>query len=84
MNTESIECRKVKFGEMQKPGDFCYDDEHHMLYIWLPGQSGPDCVSIRSGEWTWDGNEEQPTVTPSIHAVGRWHGWLRAGRLVSC
>lgn len=34
--------------------------------------------------WTWDGNEEAPTLKPSIvHAVERggcgWHGWLTAG-----
>ena len=32
----------------------------------------------------WDGNEDKPTITPSIHAVGCWHGWCRNGRLVSC
>lgn len=35
-------------------------------------------------EWTWDGNVEKPTLHPSIHSVGNWHGWLQAGRFVSC
>lgn len=35
-------------------------------------------------EWTWDGNIEKPTLKPSIHRVGHWHGWLRSGRFVSC
>jgi hypothetical protein len=34
--------------------------------------------------WEWDGNEENPTLNPSINSVGTWHGWVRAGRLESC
>ncbi len=34
--------------------------------------------------WQWDGNRERPTLTPSVHAPGRWHGWIRGGRMVSC
>lgn len=29
--------------------------------------------------WHWDGNREAPTLSPSVHHVGHWHGWLRAG-----
>ena len=29
----------------------------------------------------WDGNEEEPTLSPSIVA-GKWHGYLRGGKLV--
>ena len=32
--------------------------------------------------WSWDGNEESPTLSPSLHAVGSWHGWIRNGHLV--
>ena len=34
--------------------------------------------------WEWDGNTDKPTLTPSIKATGIWHGWVRAGRMVSC
>lgn len=34
--------------------------------------------------WEWNGNEDQPTLMPSVHAVGSWHGWVRAGRAESC
>lgn len=34
--------------------------------------------------WGWDGNLDQPTLQPSLHLLGRWHGYLKAGRLVSC
>jgi len=33
-------------------------------------------------QWSWDGNEDKPTLTPSLHAVGLWHGWVRNGELV--
>jgi hypothetical protein len=29
--------------------------------------------------WSWDGNRETPTLTPSIHHIGHWHGYLTAG-----
>lgn len=40
--------------------------------------------------WEWDGNEDEPTLTPSLHHilhhpngdVTLWHGWVRAGELV--
>ena len=31
----------------------------------------------RSGPW-----ESCPTLHPSLHAVGEWHGWVQAGQLV--
>jgi hypothetical protein len=33
-------------------------------------------------QWSWDGNEDAPTLNPSLHAVGVWHGWVRGGQLV--
>lgn len=37
---------------------------------------------LRPG-WRWDGDEAAPTIEPSIHVVGEWHGYMRAGRLES-
>lgn len=36
--------------------------------------------------WNWDGNRDQPTVTPSVKQVGgcEWHGWLTNGEWRSC
>ena len=37
--------------------------------------------------WTWDGNREAPTCTPSIlHDVATcgWHGYLTAGEFTEC
>lgn len=90
MNTESVTCRKVESGEMKKVGDFTFSDDFGTIYLWLPGFFGPDAISIQNGPpggdrvWGWDGNIENPTLTPSIHVPGYWHGFLRAGKLESC
>lgn len=36
--------------------------------------------------WEWDGNEDQPTLHPSLNNPDgcKWHGWLRAGQWESC
>lgn len=90
MNTESVNCRKVEPGNVEQVGDFCFDEAFEYLYLWLPGTTGPCAIQIRRGDpggpriWGWDGNEDKPTLTPSIHAREEWHGFLKAGRLESC
>lgn len=84
-------------GTPDQPGDFCWSpkgedsDGRRYLYLCLPGDTsmsamrcfhGPDRGIAR--EWSWDGNEDQPTLKPSINWEGHWHGYLTAGRLVSC
>lgn len=32
--------------------------------------------------WEWDGNEDRPTLKPSIDHFGHWHGWVQNGRMV--
>lgn len=35
--------------------------------------------------WTWDGNMEKPTLTPSVLQRGcGWHGYLTAGVWKTC
>jgi hypothetical protein len=38
----------------------------------------------KNREWVWDGNVEKPTLSPSIHRVGHWHGHLKKGYFKSC
>jgi len=64
--------------------------ETRYLYLHLPGETRWGALCVRRGApggdrvWGWDGNEDKPTLTPSIYHVGVWHGYLRAGRLISC
>jgi len=60
------------------------------IYISLPGEGGGwSAIKVRRGAaggervWGWDGNEDKPTLTPSIHMPGVWHGHCIAGKLVS-
>lgn len=60
------------------------------LYICLPGERMWSPIHVRRGPtpasdrvWGWDGNFDKPTVTPSIHHPGLWHGYLTAGRFQS-
>jgi hypothetical protein len=81
------------------PGDFLIQDAGRPGFFWMdillpgspfgitlkiqgPGTSAP----IANGQptWIWDGNREKPTLTPSIRLGYTWHGFLTAGRLVSC
>lgn len=32
-------------------------------------------------QWVWDGNVEKPTLSPSIHWIGVFHGWIAGGIL---
>jgi hypothetical protein len=83
-----------------RPGDFCWGPDFEKdgvtlryLYLKIPGSTstGYDALKVCRGkdrgierEWCWDGNEDKPTVTPSISDPDTWHGYLTAGRLVSC
>jgi len=37
----------------------------------------------QTGAWLWDGNEEAPTISPSINIIGSWHGFIREGKLTT-
>lgn len=37
-----------------------------------------------NAQWSLSGTLEKPTLNPSLHWVGVWHGWLRDGNLISC
>ncbi len=67
------------------------EQETRYLYICFPGDNysvalrcfkGPDRGIER--EWGWDGNEDKPTLQPSLLNPGEWHGHLKQGRLESC
>lgn len=54
-------------------------DAEGFTLIHIPVRQGKNEKGVA---WGWDGNEDSPTITPSIHTVGIWHGWVRAGQLV--
>jgi hypothetical protein len=96
MNTESCDCRRVNElndGDFGTRGDFFFRGDY--LHLVLPDGTHICIAVTKDGArpanvpasrpcWKWDGNEEKPTLTPSIHTIDHWHGHLTAGRLVSC
>lgn len=79
-------------------GEFAWSEENGTRYIMLalprPKPQAPDdyimnYLPVINGAnppggkcWGWDGNKDTPTLTPSIHCIGHWHGWVRNGMLV--
>lgn len=76
-------------------GGFCFrspltDPIIHVLYVCPCGcgmvgglnfiRLGTPIPSTHKGPtWVWDGNEEKPTISPSVLHIGHWHGWLKNG-----
>lgn len=68
-----------------------YSNGQKAMYFKLPN-GGDGVINLRPvispneehPSWEWDGNEDKPTLYPSVHQVGVWHGWFQNGRMVSC
>ena len=94
MNTSSCTARKAENGRCEKPGDFYFFHQQEApgrstQYISLMLPDGThNCLPVVQGPaagraWGWDGNSEAPTLSPSIHCLGHWHGHLQAGEFKS-
>lgn len=99
MNTDSCDMARVDDDEAVydgPPGAFFIErfgegNRHARMWHKLPdGNVGaiylrpvPPTMAAHPS-WEWDGNEDKPTLKPSVHLPGRWHGWFTAGRMVSC
>lgn len=88
---------RSRLADCREAGDAYHDAEAGGWWLFLPSDTDatfwPYRERLQNGSlWTWDGDEERPTLSPSLHLqiggtaeVPRrtlWHGWLRAGRLV--
>lgn len=103
-NRDSVDAKRVNTFEeadAHGPGAFLWeerDGRRSMLFM-MPGEDFLRSIEVNRGDalgngvWGWDGDEEKPTLTPSILAYDRagngqriehWHGFLTAGRFVSC
>lgn len=71
------------------PSDIPPGAEGRLIYFCPRGRGLCGGISIGNGfkpgagrpSWTWDGNADAPTLTPSIDCQGGcgWHGYLTAG-----
>ncbi len=58
-----------------------------LIFICPCGCSKVRIVPVKGDrKWNWDGNQELPTLTPSILIMGEcgWHGFLTAGEWRTC
>jgi len=92
-----IKAKRVDhFPDLKEPGQFLFYSqdgiEGHAGFTFLcPCGCGEHAgVQFIKGKnvfgWNWDGNEEEPTVTPSIRRLDgcEWHGHLTGGYFKEC
>jgi hypothetical protein len=99
MSESKLSCKMTRCHseeEVEKGGPGCFffeqepDYERHLhlnlpdgTYIWIHVRLQNDPHPQGHPSWEWDGNEDAPTLTPSIHTHGVWHGYAKAGVLES-
>lgn len=58
---------------------------HGINFVCPCGCGAVGGVVFDPGRWTWNGNRERPTVTPSILQMRcGWHGYLTDGEFREC
>lgn len=85
----------ARTSDIKKTGDFAWKHvtpTARILVIAIPCNRNPDkwvysrwhCnhKSPNGSQWTWNQDEHKPTLKPSLHAVGVWHGFVRDGMLI--
>ena len=97
MKTESLAGRYVPTpDEVKGPGDFSFEDFGDGMFLlrcvlpgeiryteWFCGKGFKPKGEAYDYSWEWDGNEEKPTLRPSLHHHEQWHGRLENGQFVS-
>lgn len=70
---------------VRKPSpEFRATGRDYLIFMTLPGGAewSPDCLSSESGQgWTVTGELPDITVQPSVHQIGRYHGFVTDGVL---
>ena len=85
----------TEFDDANQVGDWCFSSGDEYLIVRLhEREDGVAAIRVKPyagtppaacAVWQWDGNHEAPTLSPSIlhHSELPWHGYLRAGQLVT-
>jgi hypothetical protein len=99
--TMEVTAHEVKdWDDMKNPGDFIYEsafavqadgkDEPAGIVFLCPCGCGAHRAArfggINHPTWTWNGDKEKPTLTPSLLSTTgcKWHGYLTEGVFRSC
>lgn len=79
--------------EPERAGDFYWsvdDRQRYTLVLAVPAQNPRGWILTEwtinhknesGASWKWDLDKVKPTLHPSIHAVGIYHGWVEGGKL---
>ena len=80
-----------------QPGAFAYFTAENaaaygapdgLFFVCPCGCRGLGVVTLGGKGWSWNGDRDRPTVTPSVYfnrgEPGEWHGYLTEGRWVGC
>ena len=91
-----------KYDDLKKPGDFLFTTRHGSeapagMMFCCPGcgtighlriypDDAVDGHDMEHPSWRWNGNRNEPTLTPSIQKTSGclWRGYLRAGVFEPC
>lgn len=76
---------KIATGEFAVGKNFLirrHADERVLVVMTPGGEWVIDQISAQGNFWTRTGVPPNITAHPSIHIIGRYHGWLRNGELV--
>lgn len=91
-----IEMRRAHPEGIDNVGDFCWTQIDGIRYLEIalpqPSEKAPDnyiinvlpvCQGTKVAKaWFWNGDEDKPTLSPSIHCLGHWHGFVQNGQLI--
>jgi len=69
---------------LRKEDEIELDLEHADYPVDVGWQTDHVQATGMGARWQLSGTVDKPTLSPSLHWVGIWHGWLRNGRLESC
>lgn len=82
-------------GKFLQRGDFYWHRDpstnHRTLVLAVPHKNklgylytewSIDHKNESGAQWSWNGDEDKPTLTPSLHAIGVWHGKVTDGMMV--
>jgi hypothetical protein len=88
---------REEFERARSPGSFRLEqrkrqDLYEMIYFCPCGCGTENRLLVGDGHkpdgarpsWRWNGLRSEPTLHPSVHMVGHWHGWLRGGYWETC
>lgn len=94
--TKATHQTKDEFHESNVPGAFYVeapdDDRDQNFWYRCPcGCAVIGLLTVGAGfkpedgpSWNWNGSTTRPTLSPSVHHVGHWHGWLQDGEWREC